>query len=97
MELGAGALFPLQAAAAGAGIVAADLDHPHGLALGGTLYAGGTVAGHKALTGGLGNLLPLGGGTGLPDNSLYQSQFGCEMLSFSDSKRFLFALYLRSA
>ena len=34
MELGAGALFPLQAAAAGAGIVAANLGHAH---RGGTL------------------------------------------------------------
>ena len=61
MVLGAGALFPFEAAAAGAGVVAADLDDADGLALGGTLGAGRTVAGHKALAGGLGHLLPLGG------------------------------------
>ena len=64
MVLCTGALFPFEAAAAGAGVVPADLDDPHRLALGGTLGTGSTVAGHKALSGRLGHLLPLGSGTG---------------------------------
>ena len=59
--LGAGTLLPFKAAAAGAGVVAADLDDADGLALGGTLGTGCAVAGHEALTGGLGHLLPLRG------------------------------------
>ena len=62
---GTGALFPLQAAAAGAGVVAADLDHPHRLSLGGTLDTGGAVAGRKALARGAGHLLPAGSSASL--------------------------------
>ena len=53
MILGAGALLPLQAAAAGAGVVAADLDDPlHGLLADDVLAAAG-------LGGDLGHALPL--------------------------------------
>ena len=65
MILGAGALFELQAAAAGARVVAANFDHTHRLTLGAALDAGCTVAGHKPLAGGLCHLFTLGGGTGL--------------------------------
>ena len=61
MVLGTGTLFPLQAAAAGAGVVAADLDDADRLALGCALCAGCAVARHIALAGGFGHLLTLGG------------------------------------